>query len=220
MKTKHYLLLIFIFYCFTPCEAQLSVAVLTAPQDWSNQIANLGLQVNSAEFISVKVEGAFSSKIEQIESFEKTSKTFTLAGQFRILPFGSQIHTFSDAPIGGKAIEKENNYCYFKNEKITSLLKGFYLAAGIKYTYSSLNYSSLDTAIKFPYNIKMPGLTASIGYQIQISRILLGSFYQVAFNRPKWEGGIDIFQESLYTHIYPFKYRFEKGLHVELGINF
>lgn len=162
--------------------------------------------------------------------FNVQEKNLAVMGELRIYPFGGQqlgVNKKSPAlrnrsKIG--CIRNQGKLCKIIDTSPIRYLKGIYIAPGYQYEKIDFEYVPLPhletTLEKFPYEIAMQGPTLRIGYQLRFSKLTAGVSYGWSVSEPQWKGPSDIFGEKLYTNSYPLRFRLEKNLRLEIGINF
>lgn len=205
-------------------QSPIVMDITTHPTAWANDAGALQFQVQPFKNLAFCAGGTYGISSTRLADFDQRDNTISAMFEVRWLPFGAK-------SIGHKKENKVRNICggkfaclTKKNTRLSDFLKGIYLAPGYRYEQKGLELiplPHLESPIPvFPYKIKSHAATLNLGYQLRIHHFTLGASYGWAFDQPNWSGPYDIFGDSLYTQIYPWKMRVQPSLGFEVGINF
>lgn len=210
----------------------LRVDVLTAAENGDLTQPMLGVQLQPGEGFASRfalhagLRGGAETFADGL--FDVQQKSWAAMGELRYYPFGPQRIAVQKKSDGRKKRRANGcaQFCY-SNDRPPAFhhyLRGFYLAPGYRYEATDFTYLArpeLEAPIEsFPYRVVVPGPTFRVGYHLRLAFLSVGASYGWQFSRPRWEGPVDIFGESLYTSTFPFRYRLDSALRVEVGVGF
>lgn len=162
------------------------------------------------------------------EAFEVEEMNWAVMGEVRIHPFGMRQAGFRKKMAWQKRKVKTGCFpakrCKDWKCSFSKVLRGFYVAPGYQYEKTSFTYlppPGLEAPITaFPFALVNQGPSLRLGYQIRLPLVTAGLSYGWMAGQPKGDGPIDVFGDGLYTNTFPFKYRLESHLRLEVGIHF
>ena len=100
---------------------------------------------------------------------------------------------------------------------------GIYVSVGFRGENMKYNYipdSSLQSPLmSFLFAVKNNGIIAEAGYQIIIKFISIDIGYQIFLSFPNITGDVNPFGETIYTNTFPFKYRLQAKVNLQVGFN-
>lgn len=178
------------------------------------------IQFIPVSFLGLCARASSRATQEQRGNFTEQAKSFLMAGEIRIYPFGAP-KQFN----AGTLIERGfRGYSNYDDSWAQKYLGGLYVGLGAEYRKMNMTYlpaAQLQSPWpSFDYNVRELGGTLQFGYGISINYVYLGLGYRLRFSRPSWEGPVDIFGDQLLTQTYPFSYRERSSLQIDLGVAF
>ncbi|MCB9352111.1 MAG: hypothetical protein H6573_32150 [Lewinellaceae bacterium] len=191
----------------------------------------LGLQVQPARgfasHFSLVATARGHARNYSDEAFGVEEMNWAVMSEVRVHPFGMRQVGFRKKMPWQKRQVKTG--CFPKKKCMdgkcfSKLLRGVYIAPGYQYEKTNFTYlppPGLETPITdFSFALVNQGPSFRLGYQLRLPLLTAGMSYGWMAGQPKGEGPFDVFGDEAYTNTFPFKYRLESNLRLEVGIHF
>jgi hypothetical protein len=201
--------------------------VLTDPLNNGENQYNISLQFQAPQLSQWALTGAFSHQINNkvVDDFTISSESKTQGISLKYFPYGKRI-------VGFKKEKRYPDVCDAKygcnlfgkhTPLINKILRGGYFAAGYEYRRTHLLLTpikGINDPNSHQFILNNKAITLATGFQIQVSAFVFGMGYNASIGKPEVEGGYKNLQKDLISYTFPLAFRFEHGLHLDLGFSF
>lgn len=206
-----------------------SFIMLTNPLNNARNSLDVSVQIQTPQLPKWAVVGAFCYQTSKktVEDFDVSSESQTRGFSVKYFPFEKQIFSLKKKkfyPEVNNRKRREGCYGFKKEEPLThKLLRGSYFSIGYEYRTAALLFvpqKVINDPTKLQLKLSNKAIVLGVGWQIQVSKLLLGAGYRLSVGKPQVEGADLNIQKELYSNTFPVAFRLEHGLHLDIGLCF